>query len=566
MKTRITRRQFLHLAASGAGIGLLAACGATPTPTATPVPTKPPAPTNTPAPAPAAPTATKPPAPTNTPVPPAPTAAATGNKGGMLRIAYQGDPPTLDVHWTTTYSTSWIGLHVFESLFSYDAKWAPVPELAASYVQSADGLTHTIQLRKGVTFHNGKEMVAEDVDASIRRWGKLAGPGKSLFAVLDTITSPDKYTLVFKLKSVYPLFDQSLATATQGAVIYPKEVVDEAAAGEVKQYIGTGPYKLAEWQRDRFVRLTRYDNYASYGDKPNGLSGKKLAYLDEIRYVVVTDPSVRLSSLLSGDADYVQNPSMDQYNQLKTDKRVKTFVVGKWDLSEVIINLKSAITSDQKLRQAILAATDCEPCLLGRYINKEFIRLSPSLMADETRWYTDVGKEFYNQKSADKAKALLAQSKYKGETLRWLTTKEFAGFYEQALVHSQQLQAVGINVSLQVTDWATVVATRAKPEAWELFTSGWGPFLDPMLSSQFLGTFIGWWQTDKSDALRKTMLAETDFAKRYAAWQELQKVWYDEVPCINYGHGANYDAMNPKLNDVNANWVTLAFWNSWLSK
>src|SRR2546430_16230899 len=101
--------------------------------------------------------------------------------GGVLKVAIIGEPPSLDIPLTTatlTYELMW---HVNESLFAYDKGFLPMPPLAESDVISDRGLKHTITLRRGVKFHNGKEMTAADVVPSLRRWGAKASVGKQLW-------------------------------------------------------------------------------------------------------------------------------------------------------------------------------------------------------------------------------------------------------------------------------------------------------------------------------------------------------------------------------------------------
>jgi peptide/nickel transport system substrate-binding protein len=499
-----------------------------------------------------------------TATPPPTSVPRTEKYGGTLRWAFQGDPPTLDVQWTTTGVTAWIGFHIYESLFTWDEELSPIPDLAESYEVSEDGLTYTVNLRQGVLFHNGKEMTSEDVVASLQRWVGLSGAGEALFERVENLSAPDDYTLVFEMNSVYPLFEGALAIASQGPVIYPKEVVEEAGDGEIQQYIGTGPYKFEEWQRDRLIRLVRFEDYLPHGETPNGYGGKKMAYLDEIIVYVVPDESTRLAGLLAGDYDRADGLPSDEYERMTDDPRVKVIYGEFGGVAENIFNLQSAITSDQKLRQAMLAATDADPILKARVGHDERMLVTPALA--DGRWYTEVGWELFDQNDPEKAKQLLAESNYNGETIRWLTTKEFPGFYELAVVHSQQMEAIGIDVELLVSDWATVVERRSNPDQWEVLSSGWGMKTDPMLSPQFLGTFVGWWQTPDSEALREQMLSTVDFEERFSLWEDMQRLWYEEVPCINYGKARDWHVVRPYVMDDNLNQITRALWNVWLAE
>jgi len=110
---------------------------------------------------------------------PAARAATPLRRGGTLKIAEIGEPLTLDTQATTATLTSTITLPIFEGLFAFDAGWRIQPDLATGYTVSKDALTYTITLRTGVPFHNGKTLTADDVVASLNRWGRLS-PGDEM--------------------------------------------------------------------------------------------------------------------------------------------------------------------------------------------------------------------------------------------------------------------------------------------------------------------------------------------------------------------------------------------------
>ena len=94
--------------------------------------------------------------------------------GGTLRVATTGSPPMLDPIPTTAIAVREVGMHVFENLLTFDGKFQLAPQLAERWEVSPDGKVFTFFLRKGVKFHNGKEMTAEDVKASVDRVKDLA--------------------------------------------------------------------------------------------------------------------------------------------------------------------------------------------------------------------------------------------------------------------------------------------------------------------------------------------------------------------------------------------------------
>ena len=108
--------------------------------------------------------------------------------------------------------------------------------------------------------------------------------------------------------------------------------------------------------------------------------------------------------------------------------------------------------------------------------------------------YTEAGKQFYNQKNATKAKALLAESGYKGEPVYLLTNKDYPSMYNAALVMSQQMQSIGIKAELKVVDWPTAVQMASAPSpspGWNFFFTGYGtqPALGALATMNFfMGT------------------------------------------------------------------------------
>jgi peptide/nickel transport system substrate-binding protein len=102
-------------------------------------------------------------------------AAAQGQEtprtGEVLKAAMIGEPPSPDLHWTTAIITQQISWHVFETLYAYDRNFSPIPMLAEGHTLTDGGRRYTIGLRKGVRFHNGKEMTSTDVVPSLNGTG-----------------------------------------------------------------------------------------------------------------------------------------------------------------------------------------------------------------------------------------------------------------------------------------------------------------------------------------------------------------------------------------------------------
>src|SRR5215510_9036973 len=201
----------------------------------------------------------------------------TPRRGGTLRIANTGEPPTLDYSATTVGVTSNIATAIFETPFAFDQSMRPQPMLVESHSMSSNGLTHTFKLRRGVLFHNGKEMTSEDVVASLKRWGKVGSRGIVVFNNVEAVTAPDKYTVVMALKEPFAPLLAFLALPSSAAAIMPKEIAEATPAGPVTQYVGTGPFRFVEWQPNQHVKLARWDKYAARSEAASGYAGRREA-------------------------------------------------------------------------------------------------------------------------------------------------------------------------------------------------------------------------------------------------------------------------------------------------
>src|SRR2546428_463270 len=148
--------------------------------------------------------------------------------GGVLRAAMIGEPPTLDLHTTTAVIVQQITWHVYEGLYTYDRSYNAIPLLVDAHTVSEGGRTYTFRLRHGVKFHNGKELTSADVVASLKRWGRLATPGKQFWKNVEGVEAKDPYTVVMYLKDSSGALLMGLARPNNGAGIYPKENVDAA--------------------------------------------------------------------------------------------------------------------------------------------------------------------------------------------------------------------------------------------------------------------------------------------------------------------------------------------------
>jgi peptide/nickel transport system substrate-binding protein len=489
--------------------------------------------------------------------------AQTPKKGGALKIGMIGEPPTLDGHMTTAVITREIGVNMFETLFALDAKFQPVPHLVDKVDVGDGGKRYTLTLRKGVKFHNGKELSSADVVASLTRWGKLASPGKAVFKNVEAVEARGPATVEIRLKDVSAALLTNLAQVDNAALIYPKEVIDATGDGQLKEYVGTGPFRFAEHKPDRHIKLARFDGYAARAEAPSGLAGRRTAHLDELYFMPVPDYATRQAGVTTGEYHYIQQVKPDQYERIRSTGGVEPVVAKPYGWVTIVLNNRQGLMTDKRLRQAIQAAVDAEPMLLAGLGHKDFFRLDPGIFFQEQAWHSKAGANLYNQRDREKAKRLLKEAGYAGQPIRWLVTTEYEHHYKPAVVAKSQLEEVGFKVDLQVSDWATVVQRRGKAELWDAFSTAFVFVPEPSTSTQVNCEWPGWWCHPEKDQMLQQMAKELDPKKRLALWERVQGVFYAEAGRIKIGDYFRLDAKRRDVQGVVPG-PYMHFWNVWL--
>lgn len=483
--------------------------------------------------------------------------------GGTLKIVIDAEPPTIDMHVSTTTLVYHVGWHIFEQLYTLDENFDIIPMLAAGLPEiSEDKLTYTIKLREGITFHNGKEMTSADVVASLERWGEVAGNGKVLFDKVASLEADGPYQIKLTLAEPIGTVLVYLAIPNGGAAIYPEEIVGGAGADPLQEFIGTGPYEFVEWQPNQYIKLKRYEDYEKVDFAATGYGGAKTAYADEIDFYFFADAAVRIASVESGDYHFADFVPVDEYDRLKDTEGVAAVASQPRGWFTVVFNKKEGVMSDKLIRQAFLAALDMEPIMEAGYGHRDFWRLDPSIMFKEQVWWSDAGGEFYNQNDPERAEALLEEAGYDGTPVRWLTGPLEYNF---SLAAKNQLEKVGFNIELERMEWATVTEHRNNPERWEAFSTGMTFRADPTMMVVVTPSYAGWWENDDLVELLAEMAVEEDFELRYALWEQVQKLFYEEVPTVKIGDYSNLRLLRDDVKGF-ANMNEIFFWNVWLAQ
>jgi peptide/nickel transport system substrate-binding protein len=491
--------------------------------------------------------------------------AQTPRQGGVLRVGMIGEPPTLDGHATTAVITREIGINMFEGLYALDAGFQPAPLLAEGQEILDGGKRYAIRLRTNVKFHNGKALTSADVVASLQRWGAVASTGKAVFKNVEAVEAKGPHAVEIRLKEPSASLLTVLAQVDSAAIVYPKEILDTAGTGPLKEFVGTGPFRFVEHKPDRHIKLARWDGYAPRSEAPSGLAGRRTAHVDEILFMPVPDYATRQAGMVTGEYDYIQQVKPDQYERLRSAPGVEPVVVKPYGWVTMVFNTKAGLMTDRRLRLAAQAALDVEPMMLAGLGHKDFYRLDPGLFFQELPWHSKAGAAAYNQKDKDKARRLLKEAGYAGQPMRWIVTTEYEHHYKPAVVAKAQLEEVGFKVDLQVSDWATVVQRRNKPELWDTFSTAFVFVPEPATSAQVLCDWPGWWCNPEKEQLLQQMSRELDFKKRYAAWEKVQQIFYADAPRLKIGDYFRLDARRKDVAGYEPG-PYMHFWNVWLDR
>ncbi|KAB2331493.1 ABC transporter substrate-binding protein [Cytobacillus depressus] len=477
-----------------------------------------------------------------------------------LKVAFNAQPATLDNHINSNTATLEVSRNIFEKLFEFDSKYKVVPMLAESAEESEDGKTVTFHLRKGVKFHNGKEMKAEDVVASLNRWQSVSSKGKTILKDAK-FSEIDEYTVELKLPNrIYGLLSM-FADVTQSAIIMPKEIAEEAGTNAVTEYIGTGPFKFEEWVKDQYIHLTKFEDYTPMDLPSDGLSGKKEALVNDVYFYIVPDSTTRIAGLQTGEYDIGTEIPREAYDQianapnLEYDNPIKGAV-------NMIMNKKEGVFSNIKIRQAVNAALDLDSILMGAYSNEKFYRLESSwMLKEQAEWYSEAGKEKYNLKDPELAKSLLKEAGYDGTPVRLLTSRDYDYMYNSAIIIAEQLKNIGMVVDLQVYEWATIVEKRGKPEGWDAFVAAAPSFPTPTQILWLGSDWPGWTDDPKIEDLMGKIDGAATQEEAFAAWDELQGYLYEYLPTIKIGDTYLFVAYSDKVKNFR-NQDGIILWNT----
>ncbi|WP_210486289.1 ABC transporter substrate-binding protein [Microvirga antarctica] len=466
--------------------------------------------------------------------------------GASIIIGSEGAVPPLDPHRMTGTP----GLRVIDAIFdpliredlSKPTDTAPQLKggLAESWSVSADGLTYTLVLRKGVKFHDGTEFNAAAADVNFARMmnkespvfdSRAAGNMTFLTRWIKSTKVVDPSTFQVVLKEAFSGFPRLLSDRRVG-MISPAAIEQHKGDQLGLRPVGTGPFTLAAFQQGQQLTLPRNASY--WGQKPA---------LDQIVFRPMTDPTAMAIAMQTGQIDIIPSASSQQVAQLKVDPSLQVQYAEPANQYFVRLNARAELTKNPQFRQALNYAInrDSLAALLDGQVTPA---TGPVPAGNELP--RDPSTAPYSYDPA-KAKQLLATAGIATPArIKILAPNSGPGFGQASQIIAllqQDLKAVGIDLQPQFLEFATLVSTEGpgyKDDVQGSF-NGWTTgadstyWLERMFSGAQQppsGVNRGWYENPEVDRLFAAARGESDDAKRNALYRQAAALIATDAPWI----------------------------------
>ncbi len=480
------------------------------------------------------------------------TAFAQGAPGAgqTLRIQINSDIRSTDPGGNRDDNTDNVLLHIGEGLVALREDTSVGPMLASKVDTSADGLSYAFTLRDGVKFQNGATLTADDVVWSWQRYLKPGSgwrclsefDGKGMTKVLS-VEAPNPKTVVFKLDRASALFLTMMARPDCGgaAILHRSSV---GADGQWKEPVGTGPYKLKEWKRGQYVELTRFDGYTARTEPRDGLTGGKKAEVENLRFVVIPDSAAAKAALYSGGIDAFISPSPSDVIEMRGRSDVRVDTTPVMTMVALLLQTNDPVLKDVRIRRALALALDTPE--IARSVTEGLSAVNNSVVPSTSPYY-DAAQAGGFKRDIAAAKKLLAEAGYRGQPIRMIANKRYEALYSAAVLVQAMATEAGINIELEVLDWATQLDRYTKGQ-YQSMAFVYSARIDPALNYEMVsGDKAAQPRKVWDSAYAQTRLAEAmvsrDKARRQALFDEMHKQMLQDVPMIVLFNASDATAM-----------------------
>ena len=379
-------------------------------------------------------------------------AQVTRRMGGTFISAKTTEAPSLDTILEQAASRQRIDVLFYNRLVEWGADGKIEPVLAESWTTTSDGRTWTFKLRRGVKFHHGRELVADDVKFTYDRVmdANIGSGGRGYFLAVDAIEAPDKYTV--RIHTKQPTASLLAALAGNWSAIVPRDEYEKR--GDLRRTaIGTGPFILQEWVPQSYLKARKNPDYWDKG-KP---------YVDAVEIKIIPDEANVIAQLRTGNIHHALLEDNKNYLLVKEDKRLTALRGARLGFDCLIMNLGHKPFDDVRVRQAISLAIDRNEILqvaasgLGQVTGPLTPAMKPWALPVEAfkEWYTP---------NPERAKKLLAEAGFPNgfkTTLKVIPT--FPTMVAGSQVIAAQLKRIGVDVQIIQEEYGVWIKNIIKP-------------------------------------------------------------------------------------------------------
>ncbi len=458
----------------------------------------------------------------------------------VLVIGQVAEPQSLDPSTVTAVNDFRILVNLYEGLVRYRPGSLEVePALAESWTVSDDGTVYTFRLHEGLTFHDGTPVNAAAVKFTFDRMldqnhpmHEATGPFPLafFFSAVDTVATPDDYTVRFTLKEPYAPFLSNLAYPP-GMIVSPAAVREQGARFG-RHPVGSGPFAFASWESNVKVVLTKF---ADYREQANSAS--------TLIFRPITDGNARVAAMLSGELDLMVEVPPDSLTLFEQEEA--GFTVHEqagphvWFL---ILNMSREPFSDKRMRQAVNYAVNKQALVSSVLQGTATVAAGPTPAA--FGWAHDDTLEPYPY-DPGKAQALVEASGYDGEPLVFYVAEGGSGMLQpiaMATAIQADLAKVGIPTVIETYEWNTylsrVNAGLAEASLAEMAWMTNNPDTLPYLTLRTAafpdqgGFNSGYYSNPRVDTLIEQARTATDRSRRAELYREMQQIVHDDAPWL----------------------------------
>ena len=459
-----------------------------------------------------------------------------------LVIGLEASPTNLDPRYATDANSYRLTQLLYNSLLKIDPHFNPVPDLVEKW-ENPDETTYLFHLKKGILFHDGSELTAEDVKYTFHTIldPSSGSPHRGAFDKVASIEPLDRYTIRYKLKEPFAPFLMNLAVIG----IVPKHTAQKSEGSLTNQPLGTGPFRLAEFLPDeKIILVTNRDHF---GGRPK---------LDSIVFKIIPDSTVRLLELSRGNIHLLQNDiPPDLFPFLKKKKNLKVVQKEGTTYSYIGFNMEDPILMRRKVRQAIAHAIDREAII--KYLLRGLASPADGILSPHNWAYEKDVKTFEFDRK--KASQLLDEEGLKdpdgdGPDVRFkLTLKTSTDQLRRRIAETlqQQLKEVGIGIDIRSYEWGTFYSD-IKAGNFQLYTLSWVGITDPdVLYYIFHSSSIpphganrGRYKNPRIDSLIEEGRTTVDISIRTMIYRKVQKILAADLPYVSLWYTKNVAVMD----------------------